>query len=111
LLYIFSPQCGVCLSEFPTWSRIASHAQSKKYRVVALSIYSDDASQEKPGAVDWNFEALRIPSVAIQRAYRVLAVPMVIVVSREGKVEWVQYGGLSGDSINEVLSVIDGKKS
>ncbi len=110
LFYIFSPQCGVCIAELPTWNRIAAPAKLRNYRVVALSIYSDAGLEEKPGLVDRNFETLRIPSVAIQRAYRVLSLPMVMLVSEEGKVQWVRYGKLPEDTVRELLSVIDAEK-
>lgn len=111
LLYIFSPKCGVCISEFSTWSRIAPHARSKDYRVVGLSTYSENGSESEIGTVGRNFEVTAIPSMAIQRAYRVASVPMVMLVSEEGKIEWVHDGKLAEEKIKELLSKIDGEKS
>lgn len=110
LFLIFSTQCGECISEFLTWRRIAPEVSSRSYRVVGLSMYSEERGKEKEGAADQNFQVLRIPSTAIQRAYRVTAVPMVMIVSAEGKVTWVHYGKLSEEEIKELLSKIEGEK-
>jgi peroxiredoxin len=107
LFYIFSPQCGVCINEFSTWSRITPHARSKDYRVVGLSTYSEEGSESEFGTMDRNFEVTAVPSMAIQRAYGVTAVPMVMLVSGKGKIEWVHYGKLPQEKIKELLSKID----
>lgn len=54
-----------------------------------------------------DFDIVAIPDMSVQRAYRVVAVPLIMVVSENGKVEWVHYGTLSDAATNELLSVID----
>jgi peroxiredoxin len=103
LLYVFSPTCDVCRSEFPTWNEIASTATSHGYKVIGLATYSDAALQGTPSH---NFEVAAFPSKATQRAYRIVAVPTVMVVSGNGRIEWVQTGKLPADKITELLSTI-----
>jgi|GEM_PF-1338500 peroxiredoxin len=105
LLYIFSSNCSVCLSQFVDWNRIASRAKLKNYTVMGLTIDSDHskANLEK---FDRDFEVCLIPSKPVQRAYRVVAVPLVMLVSREGYVKWVHYGALSTDKVKEIFSIM-----
>lgn len=105
LLYIFSSRCSVCLDQFAHWNRIASRANLKNYTVMGLTIDSDNikANLEK---LDRKFEVCPIPSKPIQRAYRVVAVPLVMLVSREGNVKWVHYGALSTDKVREISSIM-----
>ena len=105
LLYIFSPRCSVCITQFPNWNQIASRAKLKNYTVIGLSIDSED-TKANLSKVDKNFEVCLMPSKPVQRAYRVLAVPLVVLVSQHGNVEWVHYGALSDDKTKEISSIM-----
>lgn len=73
-----------------------------------MSWYSID-SEDKTASLSKivkNFEVCVMPSKPVQRAYRVVAVPLVMLVSSEGNVEWVHYGALSDDKTKEISSVI-----
>jgi peroxiredoxin len=107
LFFIFSPLCEVCTSEFPTWNEIGSDATSHGYKVIGLATYSESALQSTPAH---NFGVVVFPSMAIQRAYRIVAVPTVMVVSGSGRIDWIQSGKLSKDKIKELLSIIDATK-
>ncbi len=37
LLYIFSPQCDICISELPVWKQITTRAQAKNYITLGMS--------------------------------------------------------------------------
>src|SRR6266850_1977163 len=104
LLYIFSSRCSVCMDQFPNWNQIASVGRLKNYRVIGLSIDSED-TKVNLSKVDKNFEVCLMPGKPVQRAYRVVAVPLVMLVSSQGNVEWVHYGGLSEDKIKEISSI------
>lgn len=107
LLLIFSPQCEVCTGEYPTWSRIAQHAASKSWRVVALSVSPFRGKPPNLPLDPNNSELIEMPDMAIQRAYRSFVVPVVLLVSPEGRVEWVQSGSLSNDKVNELISALE----
>jgi len=110
LFFVFSPDCEVCVGEFPSWSRVAEHASSKARTVVGLSINPFGRAPSKVAGIDSSVcEFLAMPDIAVQRAYRVLAVPVVTLVSADGRVEWVHSGKLSEDDVSELFSVIDEK--
>jgi peroxiredoxin len=108
LLYLFSVRCGVCENEVPKWNEIASRGKLKNYKVFGVSIDPEDAKGEL-NKLDRNFDLLLLQSKSVQRAYRVVAIPLVMIVSGEGTVEWVHYGAMSEGSIRELSSLLDSK--
>ena len=108
LLYLFSVRCGVCENELPKWNEIASRGKLKNYRIFGLSIDPEDAKGEL-SKLNRNFDLLLLQSKSVQRAYRVVAIPLVMIVSGKGTVEWVHYGTLSEGSIREISSLMDSK--
>jgi len=107
LLFIFSPQCEVCTGEYPTWGRIAQHATSRSRRVVALSVSPFGGKPPNLPIDPKACELVAVPDIAIQRAYRAFMVPVVLLVSPEGRIEWVQNGKLSNEKIDELMSALD----
>ena len=59
--------------------------------------------------VDLSFDVIVIPNKAIQRAYRVVSIPQVMLVSPAGIVEWVHYGDMSESTTQELLSKIESR--
>lgn len=102
VLFIFSMGCGVCFDEIPTWNSIVKRIKNEKYTVLGM-IEGSNSVTVPP--VD--FDVVPIPDMSVQRAYRVVAVPQVMVVSENGRVEWVHYGTLIDSTTTELLSVID----
>lgn len=106
LLFIFSSKCDVCLHEIPTLNKLSSRFQASGYQVRGLSIDSLDESRQNLKDKELSIETLIMPSMAIQRTYRVVSIPQVIVVSSKGRVEWVHYGALTTESISDLLSKV-----
>jgi hypothetical protein len=102
VLFIFSVQCDACLDEIPTWNSIVRRIKNEKY--IVLGMIEGSSSVTVPPV---DFDLVPIPDMSVQRAYRVVAVPQVMVVSENGKVEWVHYGTLSDPTTTELLSIID----
>jgi hypothetical protein len=102
VLFIFSVQCDACLDQISTWNSIVRRIKNKKYTVLGMI---EGSSSVTVPPID--FDLVRIPDMSVQRAYRVVAVPLVMIVSENGKVEWVHYGTLSDAATTELLSVID----
>lgn len=105
LLYIFSPLCGVCASQFPDWNKLAVRAKVKNYKILGLSTAS--AEETKLNASNQSFDVLIMPSKYIQRAYRVVSEPLVIIVSSQGKIEYAHYGGLTEDKVAEITVALN----
>jgi predicted transcriptional regulator len=53
-----------------------------------------------------------MPDQAVVRAYRVVSIPQLIVVSKRGVVDWVHYGALKDAHISELfptMKISDGR--
>lgn len=104
LLYIFSPACAVCISQITVWNRLTPQAISKNIKVFGLLIDPADVAKSYLKDIQYNFNVTVLPNKAIQRAYRVVSIPQVMLVSPKGVVEWVHYGEMSEDIIRDLLS-------
>jgi thiol-disulfide isomerase/thioredoxin len=106
LIYIFSSGCGVCVSELPSWNRIASEAILQNYDVRGLSL--DSLEESRTHLVDKTlvFDVSTMPSMPLQRAYRVVSIPEVLLVSGDGTVDWVHYGAMTRQTTEEMLAMI-----
>ncbi len=104
LLFFFSPHCASCEKEFPVWNQIARQARVQNCRVLGLAI--EDAASEGPRTVSLDFPVVSIADEAILRAYRVETIPMAVVTSPYGRVEWLHYGPVTDSSINGLLSAL-----
>lgn len=107
LLFIFSPQCSECLSQFPTWNRLTEIAESKNLPVYAVSIDGLEESRERLKHANRKFEVLIMPNQTIKRSFRVLSIPEVLLVSPKGIIEWVHYGALTDEKTEELVSIIE----
>jgi len=105
LLYIFSPRCGACLEQFPNWNRLTSLHNRENLRIIGLTIDSEDTEAHLRN-MDRKFDVYLMSNKPVQRAYRVVAIPLVMLVSPQGNVEWVHYGGLSEDKLKELSSLL-----
>lgn len=111
LLFIFSPVCRVCVEEVPKWNRIAKLAKSAGYSVFGVSIKPAEVTQANLPEVKRDFDVLIMPNMAIQRAYRVVVEPVVLLVSQQGTVDWVHYGRLNEQGIAELSSLIEANQT
>ena len=106
LLFIFSPGCQVCVQEIPKWNQITQIAKASRYSVLGVSLKSAELTKADLLGVKLDFEVGIMPNLAVQRAYRVVAEPVVMLVSPKGSVDWVHYGGLNERAIAELSSLI-----
>lgn len=106
LIFVFSPACDTCMNEISTWNKIATQAASRSCLVRGISLDSLDESQERLKNQSVRFEILIMPSMSIRRAYRVVSIPQTMLLSALGTVDWVHYGALTDDAVDELLSKI-----
>jgi peroxiredoxin len=109
LLFIFSPRCSVCLSQIPVWNNLTIQAKSKNIKVLGLSLDSGEAAKSYLRDVKLDFDVVAMPNKAIQRAYRTVSLPQVVLVSPNGIVEWVHYGELSESVALDLRSKIESR--
>jgi len=107
LFYIFSPRCGACISQFPVWNHLAMRAKTKNCLPLGVSIMSAQATKQLLKDIEQNFRVVIMPNEAIQRSYRVVAEPAVMLITANGVVDWVHYGTLGVEEVSEVLSRIE----
>lgn len=109
LLFIFSPVCSVCADEVPKWNRLAQLAREGNISCFGVSLDAADLTRANLANSKPNFDVLIMPSLAIRRAYRVVAEPVVFLVSEQGAVDWVHYGRLSDQKIAELSSLMQAR--
>ena len=107
LVIIFSSACGVCANEIPVWNRIAVKARSKKYVVRGISIDSLEDTQREYSSKKIEFDILIMPNKAALRAYRVVSVPAIMIISDQSTVEWFHYGGMGLNDLGPVLTKME----
>jgi len=79
-------------------------ATSEKFVVRGLSIDSVEDSKANIADKDISFDMLVMPDLPTRRAYRVVSIPQVMIISEHGTVEWVHYGAMTQDKVAEVQS-------
>src|SRR5688572_13670469 len=104
LLFFFSSHCASCEKEFPAWNQIARQARVQNCRVLGLVI--EDAASEGPRTFSLDFPVVSIADEAILRAYRVETIPMAVVASPYGRVEWLHYGPVTDSGITDLFSAL-----
>jgi len=103
LLYFFSSRCGTCLSQLPFWNQVAVQAKARGY--VVLGVSSDSVEVTKANVRTQGFEIASLDDNAVLRAYRVDMIPMIVLTSPSGHLEWLHYGPITEDKRRELLSM------
>ena len=104
LIFIFSSGCGSCAAELPTWNRIAADALARGYTVRGISLDTLEQSRTNLADKSLTFDVLIMPDMPTLRAYRVVSIPEVLLVSGAGTIEWVYNGVMSSETVDEVLT-------
>ena len=109
VIFVFSISCEACKKDFFLWNDLIPNLQSDSCQVNGLSL---DSQAETYDDIDPQLLALRkstiiAPNKGIQRTYRVLATPTILVLSDQGVIEWVHIGRLNQDAIQELKQKIN----
>ena len=104
LLFVFSPLCDACVDEMGKWGEVSKVAKANGYSVLAVSLRTAEETRMNLPKGGRDFQILIMPNMAVQRAYRVIVEPVVILVSAQGTVAWVHYGSLSQATITDLNS-------
>jgi peroxiredoxin len=105
LLFFLSFKCNECVRHLPDWNEIAKRATAKNVSVLGLA--TDKAVNTS--APNSTFDILTTHDPALLRAYRIEVTPTVMLISEQGRIQWVQTGSLTDASTQELLSIIEGK--
>jgi len=110
LLFFFSPLCSVCVDEFEHWNKLTKVAKANGYTVFGISLTDAEVTKQNLPKAGLQFQVLIMPNMALQRAYRVLVEPVVMVVSPPGVIDWVRYGALSQSDESQLAALLSAKK-
>jgi hypothetical protein len=108
LLFVLSATCGTCQENIPFWNRIAREV-GDDVRIVGLLItsgeaYAYQAGQKLVGSGELQFPAFRFSDGKMEEQYKVAKVPQTLLIGSDGSVELCLMGGLSDESVNEILA-------
>jgi hypothetical protein len=90
------------MKQAPAMSDLMAKARAEGYKAIALSLEDPGEKREKLADLGKNSTILVMPNLAIQRTFRATSIPLLVLVSGEGKVEWVHYGILSDAKFSEI---------
>ena len=104
LFLMFSPSCSACQIQERDWlPRLTAEAKASSIELLRLSI--DDAKVEAlpgGGRTQPPSPIMFFPEYALRRAYRVTAIPEVLLVAPTGRILWANYGVLNNERYLEL---------
>lgn len=102
LLFLFSVECSACEKQLPLWKQLGRERSKWNYQVIGVAVNSSDTVRRQLQQKDIDFEVLVPNDFAIQRAFRTVNLPLTVIASREGRVEWLSYGVLTSTEVREI---------
>lgn len=111
LLLVFDPRCGVCSREAPSWRDLGVQAEARGLTVRWVSLASAEMTRAGLKRDGVSADAVIMPDLGTQRAYRVASVPELLVVSSAGRVEWAHNGAMSEQDKAQLRQTMDGERS
>jgi cytochrome c biogenesis protein CcmG, thiol:disulfide interchange protein DsbE len=106
LLNIWATWCQPCRVEMPAMQRLWGRFQGTDFRILAVSVDTDDSSAVRKFARDLGltFDILHDQSGKIQQAYQTTGVPESYIVDRHGVIVKKVIGAMEWDApVNDVL--------
>lgn len=99
LLLAFSPDCGVCQTNWPTWLHLLDGIDRPRYRVVFVNVTRDAKPAEYPAKFRLSGEEVvaNVDGRSILD-YRIEAVPQTILLDAQGVASKVWQGLLNEES-------------
>jgi peroxiredoxin len=94
--------CGPCRVEMPMLVKFyrTTHKEDSKFEILAISTDTDPSAAELAAHHDkMPFPVLMDSSQKTAKAYQVEAIPTLLLVNEQGKVEWSQIGSQSSTDI------------
>lgn len=113
LFFIFSPDCPACKIQDREWlSPLVRDAEAASVEFLRLSIdKAERAVQLSKASARVGGPTLFFSENAVLRAYRVTAIPQILLIAPTGRVKWVHYGVLNKQrhaELRQALSRCDG---
>jgi hypothetical protein len=100
LLIIYSLSCQACSSGMPKLISFSSVIKKKNVKIRFISL--DPLPQNNAEALPPN--AFYVSEPNILHKYKISAIPQIVLVARDGVVEWVHQGIISDESQDELIA-------
>lgn len=104
LLFIFSTECSACDSQLPRWNALTEKLGAKMFQVAGLAVNNPATVSENFKNKEIKIEVIIPNDFAIQRSFRAVALPLTVLVSAKGRVEWFSYGVLNDTDLQKISS-------
>jgi len=100
LLVFWTTSCGICRRELPILSSMASELQKKDVSIMAIHLGQKDVRDYlRSNGID--LLSLADADGAVGRAYHVSAVPRLVLIGGDGKIEKSSIGMTDEDTLRE----------
>lgn len=107
IIFFFAPNCEVCERQASYWwPRIHQEICSRHIELIAVSLGDAIRTKKLMNRNHLDFDVLIMPDRPVRRAYRVTDIPVILVVSPKGRIEWAYYGLLDEQSYSELTQVV-----
>ncbi len=109
LLFMMSAKCSFCSASVPAWQKIAQRLSgSSEVEVVGVSLDSAHVMRGYVREHNLQFPVVNFPAPKFMDFYRVTAVPQVVLLDHEGRVEYLRKGSLTAAiAVDSVLTILD----
>jgi cytochrome c biogenesis protein CcmG/thiol:disulfide interchange protein DsbE len=113
LLNVWATWCTSCREEMADLAAIDRTYAPRGVKVLAVSVDQGDGTRVKRfvDAERLPFAVAHDPAGEVQRIFQVVGVPETYLISADGRLLWVQRGGLHGglDSVRATLDKLPGR--
>jgi thiol-disulfide isomerase/thioredoxin len=113
LLNVWATWCTSCRAEMADLAAIHRAYAPRGVKVLAVSVDEGDGTRVKRfvDAERLPFPVAHDPAGEVQRTFQVVGVPETYLISADGRLLWVQRGGLHGglDSVRATLDKLPGR--
>lgn len=108
VFFVFSPSCPSCMKQSAAIGDLLGQAKLRGYKTFALSLEDPGEKKSTLDQLNRNAKVLVMPDLSVQRTFRATSIPLLVIVTGEGKVEWVHYGMIPEGKLKEFSSRIGG---
>ncbi len=108
LLLIFSPRCGFCHENMPSWNSIIEKIDKENFRILAVSSVQEGTKEFVEKYNLKGFPVISEPDARILVDYGMQVTPQTVLLDGNGRVEKIWLGAIQNDQKPEIEEVLFG---